>query len=200
MITAKQLGFLFGYMEKAAIAPRGFRPKGLPPRRRPAPKPAAKPAVKSEAVEPKPKIAPSKGMAPVRREPPRQAPAGQQSKPQIAGPVPVTPAATPEARLGVAQPVTPGAASPQAQIEAAKAVSAPASEVNYVPWENRLSPWLGVSPKALNQVASIGGGLALGQAVKSSLRSPEEEALQAYLLANPFNYNQLNPYAASLMV
>jgi hypothetical protein len=69
----------------------------------------------------------------------------------------------------------------------------------FVPWDRRVSRMTGARPKTIRDIASVAGGLGAGQLIGKAIEDPNEEALRSYLVANPFMYEQLNPYAASMM-
>jgi len=111
-----------------------------------------------------------------------------------------TPAATAPAAAAPA-----GAQTPESRFmaEAAKRTPtepAPAAAPEFVPLAQRLGQAIGVQPQTINRLGSVGLGVGGGLMARSALADPHEEALRQYLLANPFMYGQMNPYAASMMM
>jgi hypothetical protein len=184
MNNAKELGFLFGYLEKSAV--KGLRLRA--PKRAPVaakPKPSPKTALPAGAV-------PLKQVRGLRlRAEPRPEVTAKAISARGAQPVGPTPAASPA-------PVT--GANSDAYGDMARALGQNVgAATSFVPWNERLSPKLGIRPKTLDAAGSIAGGLVGSQLLSGMLQNPQEEALRSYLVANPFMYDQLNPYAASMM-
>lgn len=222
MNNSKELGFLFGYLEKSAGRFSKGKPRPSKPSAPPAPKPSAPPA---PSRAPNGLRWPVEGRRPAGAPPPKSKviTAPQKQIPLTQGtkhvPYAKSPAASGPSDEAVRGPltaktlgqsvaaVTPETLSPEQYTASLKASTEPLTgdqpfiplEQKLIPLTTRLSNFTGLRPNQLGTGASLGLGYLGGKLVSDDFKDPNEEALRTYLMANPFAYNQMNPYAASMM-
>ena len=168
MINVKELGFLFGYLEKSAAIkwlPKKL-PKGLPLRQKPPVRLSEKPTIRMPA---KTQIIP---------------PVTHSGEPKISKPV----ASEASVPVTSAAPVV-----PNANIDAANALgqAVGASPDAILPWNERLHQSTGIAPKTWSRGAGVGLGLLAGKLVNDAVSSERElEFRRDMAMMNPFMYGQ----------